>query len=113
MEIVILTAFPKIFDSYINESLFKRAVAKKLLKFKIVDLRAFATGKHKKIDDRPFGGGPGMVFKIEPIWRAISKIKNKKSKIKSRTILFSTRGKKLDSKIATRLSKYKQLILKI
>ncbi len=107
-EIVILTAFPKIFDSYLNESLFKRAIAKKILKFKMVDLRDFATGKHKKIDDRPFGGGPGMVLMFEPIFKALKSIKGSK---KTRTILFSTRGKKLDAAMAKRLSKYEKLIL--
>lgn len=110
MEIVILTAFPNIFDSYLKESLFKRAIEKKLLKFKMVDLRKFATGKHKKIDDRPFGGGPGMVLKFEPIYRALSKQHIARSK-KDRVILFSTRGKKLDAGVARRLSKYKRLIL--
>lgn len=108
LEVVILTAFPKIFDSYLNESLFKRAIAKKLLKFKIVNLRDFATGKHKKIDDRPFGGGPGMVLMFEPIYKALKSLKKVK---KSRTILFSTRGKKLDAAMAKRLSKYDRLVL--
>lgn len=117
VEIVILTAFPNIFDSYLGESLFKRAIAKKLLKFKVVDLRKFATGKHKKIDDRPFGGGPGMVLMFEPINKALKQISNikfpisKKRKSKDRIILFSTRGKKLDAVVAKRLSKYEKLIL--
>ena len=116
-EIVILTAFPKIFDSYLGESLFKRAIEKKLLKFKIVNLRDFATGKHKKIDDRPFGGGPGMVLMFEPIYKALKQISNikfpisKRKKSKTRIILFSTRGKKLDAAMAKRLSKYERLIL--
>jgi len=108
LEVVILTAFPKIFDSYLNESLFKRAIEKKILKFKIVNLRDFATGKHKKIDDRPFGGGPGMVLMVEPIAKAL---KSLGAKNKTRTILFSTRGKKLDAAMAKRLSKYDRLIL--
>jgi tRNA (guanine37-N1)-methyltransferase len=114
-EIVILTAFPKIFDSYLNESLFKRAIAKKILKFKMMDLRDFATGKHKKIDDRPFGGGPGMVLMFEPIYKALKSLSSKSklqiSNKKTRTILFSTRGKKLDAAMAKRLSKYERLIL--
>lgn len=107
-EFVILTAFPNIFDSYLGESLFKRAIANKLLKFKIVNLRDFATGKHKKIDDRPFGGGPGMVLMFEPIFKALKNLKNPK---KTRVILFSTRGKKLDAAMAKRLSKYDRLVL--
>ncbi len=117
LEVVILTAFPKIFDSYLGESLFKRAIEKKILKFKIVNLRDFATGKHKKIDDRPFGGGPGMVLMFEPIYKALKQISNikfpisKRKKSKTRIILFSTRGKKLDAAMAKRLSKYERLIL--
>ena len=107
-EIVILTAFPKIFDSYLKESLFKRAIEKKLLKFKIINLRDFATGKHQKIDDRPFGGGPGMVLMVEPIYKAL---KSLRKGTKSRTILFSTRGEKLTGKVSKRLSKYKRLVL--
>lgn len=109
----ILTIFPKAFDSYFSESILKRAQKKRLIKINIHNIRDFSKDKHKKVDDRPYGGGPGMVLQVEPICRAVqfvkSKIKNKKSKIK--VILFSTRGKKLDNKIAKRLSKCDNLIL--
>lgn len=112
----IITIFPHIFDSYFNESLFKRALKKGIIKINIVNLREFSKDKHRKVDDSPFGGGPGMVIKLEPIAKAVSSIryhvsrkKNQKSKV--RTILFSTRGKIFDQKIAKRLSKYDQLIL--
>ncbi len=111
----ILTIFPKILDSYLKESLFKRAQKNGIVKFNFINIRDFATDKHKKVDDRPYGGGAGMVFKIEPIYKAIQsinlKFKIKNLKLRSRTILFSTRGKKLDSKVAKRLSKYDHLIL--
>ncbi len=110
-----ITIFPKIFDSYLKESLFKRALANKLIEFKVWNLRDFTQDKHHKVDDRPFGGGPGMVLKIEPIYRAVSflseKRKAKSEKLKIRVILFSTRGKKLDVKMARRLLSYDQLIL--
>ena len=109
----LITIFPKIFDSYLNESLMKRARGKKILFAEVVNLRDFSHDRHKKVDDRPFGGGPGMVLQIEPIYRAVqsvkSKIKNKRSK--TRIILFSTRGKKFDAKIAKQLSRYDDLIL--
>ena len=110
----IITIFPKIFDSYFSESLFKRAIEKKLLKINIINLRDYSNDKHKKVDDSPFGGGPGMVLKIEPIIKAVARIKNKELRIKNkkvRTILFSTRGKIFDQKIAKRLLKYDELIL--
>lgn len=109
----ILSIFPEAFDSYLRASILGRAIKKKFIKINLVDFRKFARGKHKMVDDKPYGGGPGMVLKIEPVYRAIrflkSKIKNKKSR--ARTILFSTRGKKFDQKTARRLSKYGHLIL--
>jgi tRNA (guanine37-N1)-methyltransferase len=112
----IVTIFPKIFDSYLGESLFKRAREKKIISVQAYDLRAFSHDRHNKVDDRPFGGGPGMVFKVEPIHRAVEaiskKIKGKSvGKKKTRIILFSTRGEKLDAKAAKRLAKYDDLIL--
>ena len=95
------------------ESLFRRAKKAKIVRVDTYDLRDFTNDRHRKVDDRPFGGGPGMVLQIQPVYRAVqcikSKIKNKKSTI--RTILFSTRGKKLDAKMAKRLSRYRELIL--
>ncbi len=111
----LLTIFPQIFDSYLGESLMKRAREKKILSAKVYNLRDFSTERHKKVDDRPFGGGPGMVLQIQPIYDAVrlieSRIKNLESRRKKRVILFSTRGKKLDAKIAKRLSKYDDLVL--
>ncbi|MEK7641301.1 MAG: tRNA (guanosine(37)-N1)-methyltransferase TrmD [Patescibacteria group bacterium] len=111
MRFDILTIFPKIFDSYINESILKRAREKKLIKITAHNLRDFTTDKHRKVVDSPFGGGPGMVFKLEPIYKAVEKLKAKSKKLKTRTILFSTRGKRFDNKEAKRLAKYDQLIL--
>lgn len=110
MRFDIITIFPKIFDSYFNESILKRAQKKRLIKIAVHNLRDFAAGKHKKVDDKPYGGGPGMVFKIEPIYKAVQSLKSKFPK-KTRVILFSTRGKIFDSKAAKRLSKYDRLIL--
>jgi len=60
----VLTIFPKIFDSYLNESILKRAQKKKLIKIKIHDIRKQATDKHKTVDDKPYGGGAGMILKV-------------------------------------------------
>jgi tRNA (guanine37-N1)-methyltransferase len=111
MRFDILTIFPKIFDSYFNESIIKRAQQKRFIKIVAHNLRDYTTDKHHKVDDRPYGGGPGMVMQIEPIYRAVNKIKARLSMAKVRTILFSTRGKKLDAKSAKRLSRYDRLIL--
>ena len=112
----IITIFPEIFSSYFGKSILKRAQENELIKIGVHDLRKFSIDKHKKVDDKAYGGGPGMVLKIEPIVRAIGsilklKVKSKKLKVKSRVILFSTRGKKFNNKIAEKLVKYDQLIL--
>ncbi|MEK7478771.1 MAG: tRNA (guanosine(37)-N1)-methyltransferase TrmD [Patescibacteria group bacterium] len=111
MKFDIITIFPKILGSYFGESILKRAQIKKLISIKAHNLRDFTLDKHHKVDDTPYGGGPGMVFKADVIDRAVKKLKVKSSKLKVRTILFGLRGKKFDSKTAKRLSKYDQLIL--
>jgi tRNA (guanine37-N1)-methyltransferase len=117
----IITIFPNIFVPILNESIMKRAQQKGLVKINLHNLRDFSLDKHRKVDDRPFGGGPGMVMRPEPIFRAVANIKlkssakggsasgGKKSKIK--TILLSPQGKKLDQALAKKLSKEKHLIL--
>lgn len=115
MRFDIITIFPKIFDSYFNESLFKRARKNKILEIYAHSLRDFTLDKHRRVDDSPYGGGPGMVLKFEPIAKAVLSIKyqvsrKKGKKKKVRVILFSTRGKKFNETSAQRLSKYDQLI---
>ncbi|MDP3729249.1 MAG: tRNA (guanosine(37)-N1)-methyltransferase TrmD [bacterium] len=111
MRFDIITIFPHIFDSYLNESMIKRAKAKKLVEIKIHDLRDYSNDKHKKVDDRPYGGGPGMVLKIGPLSGALESIlKTKNSKTK--VILFSAGGKQFDSKMAADWAKkYDRLIM--
>ncbi|MEK7598528.1 MAG: tRNA (guanosine(37)-N1)-methyltransferase TrmD [Patescibacteria group bacterium] len=113
MQFDIITIFPKIFDSYFSESIIKRALEKRLIKINVHNLRDFTRDRHKTVDDTPYGGGAGMVLKIEPIWRCIqflkSKVRNKEKKV--RTILFSAKGKKYNQKDAQRLAKYDNLIL--
>ena len=107
----IITIFPKIFDSYFKESLIAKAQKKKLIKIKVHDLRKWASGVHKTVDDRPFGGGLGMVFKVEPIYRAVQSLKSKIKNQKSKIILFTPRGKKFNQKMAYRFSKLDQIIM--
>ncbi|MFA5133496.1 MAG: tRNA (guanosine(37)-N1)-methyltransferase TrmD [Patescibacteria group bacterium] len=111
MKINFLTIFPDIFGSYLNESILKRAQGKKLVNFKIINIRDFATDKHRSVDDSPYGGGAGMVMKVEPIFKALKKfrVQNAKCKMKNRTILLSAKGKLFTERDAVRLSKYKEL----
>ena len=106
VEFDIITIFPKIFDSYLKESFIKKAKEKGLIKIRIYNLRDFTTDKRKTVDDRPYGGGLGMVLKIEPIWKAIKKIKRK-----SKIIFFTPRGRQFTQKLAYSLSKLKQIIM--
>jgi tRNA (guanine37-N1)-methyltransferase len=103
----IITIFPQIFDSYINESLIARAREKKFIKIITHNLRDFTDDERGTVDDRPFGGGLGMVLKPEPIFKALKKIKRAK---KSKVILFTPRGQKLTQGLANKLSKLNQVI---
>ena len=108
MKFDIITIFPNTFDSYFKESIIKRAQEKHLIKINIHNLRDYTTDKHKTVDDKPYGGGPGMVLMIEPIYKAVKKIKGKS---KAKVILFSAKGKKFDQKMAKRFSKLDKLIM--
>jgi len=101
------------FESVLGESILKRARAKGALDVKIHNLRDWTLDNHKTADDKPFGGGPGMVMKIEPVYQALKEVKSRVrgqgSKI--RTILLTPQGNKLEQKDVKRLAKYKNLIL--
>jgi tRNA (guanine37-N1)-methyltransferase len=112
MKFDIITIFPHIFDSYFSESILKRAQKSGKIGIKIHNLRDFTFDKHKTVDDTPYGGGAGMVLKIEPIYESIKFIKSAKVRAKkSRVILFSAKGKKYTQKDARRLAKYDNLIM--
>ncbi|MDO8495975.1 MAG: tRNA (guanosine(37)-N1)-methyltransferase TrmD [bacterium] len=117
MKFDIITIFPNLFSGFLNESLLARAQKKKLITIKTHNLRKWTDDKHKTVDDRPYGGGVGMVLKIEPIFRAVQSLKpaNSKSEIRnskfrSRIVLLSAKGKTFTQKDARRLSKYGQVI---
>ena len=110
----IITLFPKIIDTYANTSILKRAQESNTIRVISHDLRVYGEGRHKKVDDTPYGGGPGMVMKIEPIYKAVEGIKknytSRKKRYGQRVVLFSTRGKQFTSTEAKRLSRYDHLI---
>jgi len=117
MRFDIITIFPEAFTSYLNTSILKRAQKKGLIDIHVHNLRDFTKDKHKTVDERPYGGGPGMVIKIEPLARAIGSIlkpksKNQKSKGRIKVILFSAAGKQFNQKMARDLSKnYDRIIM--
>lgn len=92
-------------ESYLNESILKRAVKNKLISFEIKDIREFSKDKHKKTDDRPYGGGPGMVMTAEPILNAAQKLKLGGRTTKSKFIMLSPSGKMFTNEIAKKFAK--------
>ena len=104
----IITIFPNIFDSYLKESFIGKAQESRKISINVHNLRDFTKDRHKTVDDRPFGGGLGMVLKVEPIHKAVRKIKKGK---KSKVVLFTPRGKKFNQKIAYQFSKLDQIIM--
>ncbi|MBU1061949.1 MAG: tRNA (guanosine(37)-N1)-methyltransferase TrmD, partial [Candidatus Omnitrophica bacterium] len=76
MQLDVLTIFPRMFDGILGESIIKRARKKGVVKINIIDLRSFSKDKHRKVDDKPFGGGPGMVMGVVPFFEAVKEIKN-------------------------------------
>lgn len=125
LKLDIITIFPEIFSSYLGESLISRGQQKKLLKINVHNLRTWTKDRHKTVDDRPYGGGLGMVLKVEPIYKAIKALKSLPRRqagksqnllptgrqAKSKTILFTPRGKQFNQKIAYQLSRSDQIIL--
>jgi len=111
MRIDIITIFPRMFGPVLNESIVKRAQNKGKVKIHIHNLRDYSQDRHKKVDDRPFGGGSGMVMRPEPIFRAVEDIKLKAKIKKSKVILLCPQGERLSQKVLTRFAKYKHLIL--
>ncbi|MGD9578847.1 MAG: tRNA (guanosine(37)-N1)-methyltransferase TrmD [Syntrophorhabdus sp.] len=109
MIFTVLTLFPGIFDSPLKESITKKAVEKGLISFNIINIRDFADDAHKTCDDAPYGGGPGMVMKIEPIYRAMNYLE--KTVGRPRYVLLSPQGKIFDEDTAIRYARSKHLCL--
>lgn len=113
MKFHLLTIFPEIFDSYLNESILKRAQDKKIVKFKTHNLRDWTTDNHKSVDDTPYGGGAGMLMKIEPLYKALVAIKKLDKKIKPakrKILLMSAAGKTWNQAMAQKYSKLDEII---
>ncbi len=112
MKFHFLTIFPEMIESYLGEAMLKRAAEKKLVSFDVKNIRDYTLDKHKKVDERPYGGGPGMVMTPEPILRAYSKLKFGGSTSKSggrtsrvKVVMLSPSGKKFDNAMAAKWAK--------
>lgn len=102
----ILTLFPESFESIFSKSIIKRAVDKKIVKIKFINPRDFSPDKHKTVDDKPYGGGKGMVLKVDIVIKALESIKPKPY-----TILLSASGKKYTQKTAQKLTEKREIAL--
>ena len=107
MKIDVLTLFPAMFAGPLDESIVKRARTRGLLDLTIRNLRDWTHDPHKTVDDRPFGGGPGMVLKPEPIFEALAELANSDTRV----LLMSPAGKKFDQSLARKLAQEKHLLL--
>lgn len=108
MKFSVVTIFPDMIRNYIGFGLIKRAIENDLIDVNVYDLRDYSRDKHKKVDDRPFGGGAGMVMMAQPLFDAVEEIKKKSQ---AKVILFSAYGKILNQKKVKELSNNEHLIL--
>jgi len=111
MKINFLTIFPDFFTTPLQTSILKRAVAKELVEFRVLNLRDFTTDKHQTTDQRPFGGGPGMVMMVEPIDRALVSLGVAKGQVDRQIILTSAKGEMFTQKGAQHLAKLQELTI--
>ena len=111
MRFDIITILPEALDSYLNASILARAQARGLIDINLYNLRDWATDPHKTVDDRPYGGGAGMVIKVDIVERALKSIVPKKNK-NTRVVLLSAQGKRLEQNHVSSLArKYNRVVL--
>src|SRR3989344_1824231 len=120
MKFTILTLFPEAIKSYLETSMLRKATERKLVQIKLVNPRDFTqdpstplrAGKRRQADDRPYGGGPGMVLKAEPILRAVASLKLKAKSRKLKAVITSPRGKQFTNELAAKWAKkYKEIAI--
>jgi tRNA (guanine37-N1)-methyltransferase len=110
MRIDIVTALPKLVEGPLQHSILQRAQEREAVSVHVHDLRDFATDKHRQIDDRPFGGGAGMVLKPEPLFRAVEAVEEATGE-PDEIIYLTPDGERLDQPMANRLSMHEHLVL--
>lgn len=110
MRIDVLTLFPEMFESPLGHSILKRAREAQVVDIVLTDIRDFTTDKYKKVDDKPYGGGPGMVMMAQPVFDCFEHVRNL-SPDAERVILLTPQGKKFDQEKASELSRERRLIL--
>lgn len=108
MQFSVITLFPEIIEKYCGLGIIGRAVKEKSIYIETTNLREFGLGKHKQVDDLPYGGGVGLILMLEPVYNALQSIERKQ---KSKVIITSASGKKWDQKLAFKLKREEQIII--
>jgi tRNA (guanine37-N1)-methyltransferase len=111
MRIDILTIFPRMFEGVLAESMLRIAQEKKILRVGLTDLREFSTDRHRSVDDRPYGGGPGMVMKVRPLVTAVRALRAREPEQPGRVLLMCPRGRVFNQAFARELAQAPRLIL--
>src|SRR5437016_14046040 len=110
MRFDVLTLFPEIFQGYLTQSLLKLALQKNLVEINLWNIRDWAKGKHHSVDDRPFGGGPGMVLMPEPVFDCVETIR-KETADPGLLVMLTPAGKRLTQSLVKDLASHKRLLL--
>lgn len=110
MRFDVLTLFPGIFEGYLGQSLLHRAIQSGLVDVRLHDIRDWSKGKHNTVDDRPFGGGPGMVMKVEPVVECVEAVRREDAE-PAHLVMLTPQGRRLDQPMVERLARHKRLML--
>ena len=110
MRFDVLTLFPDLFQGYFTQSLLKLALDKKLVEIHLWNIRDWAKGKHKSVDDRPFGGGPGMVIMPEPVFDCVEAVQANAPEA-GQLVMLTPAGRRLDQQLVGELAGYRRLLL--
>ena len=110
MRFDILTIFPEMFEGYLQQSLLKRAIERELVEVKLWDFRDWATDKHKSVDDKPYGGGPGMLICCQPVFDCVEAVRAEAPK-PGQLVMLTPQGRRFDQPLVEELAGYKRLLL--
>lgn len=110
MRFDVLTLFPEMFTGYLGQSMLKRAIDRRLVEVRLHNIRDWSTDKHKKVDDRPFGGGPGMVLRVEPVVEAVEAVQAAVPD-PGHLVMLTPQGRLLNQAVVEELARHQRLLL--
>ena len=111
MRFDVLTLFPEIFSGYLSQSLLHKAIQKQFVEVQLHNIRQFAKNKHQSVDDRPFGGGPGMVLKVEPTVECVESVQQMPDSQPGHVVLLTPQGRRFNQQVAEELSAHQRILL--